>query len=166
MYHTINEFLEDWKTESEATLKVFKNVTDESLNTAIPNYRRTIGKLAWHITGAIGETMKAAGSPIDAVEESYEQPNTISKIIEEYEKASNNMAAKIKSEWTDASLKEEVNMFGEMWTKEFALKVIVTHQIHHRSQMTVLMRQAGLKVPGIYGPSYEEWQQYGMEAAK
>ena len=166
MYHTINEFLDDWKTESESTLKVFKNITDESLNREIPNYRRTIGILAWHITGSIGEMMRTAGSPIDAVEESNDQPDSISKIIEEYEKASNNMAAKIKSEWTDASLKEEVNMYGEMWKKEFALKVIVTHQIHHRSQMTVLMRQAGLKVPGIYGPSYEEWKQFGMEPAK
>jgi len=24
------------------------------------------------------------------------------------------------------------------------------------------MRQAGLKVPGIYGPSKEEWETYGM----
>jgi len=24
------------------------------------------------------------------------------------------------------------------------------------------MRQAGLKVPGIYGPAREEWAQYGL----
>ncbi|MBI2416475.1 MAG: hypothetical protein HYV28_00920 [Ignavibacteriales bacterium] len=30
--------------------------------------------------------------------------------------------------------------------------------------MTVLMRQAGLKVPGAYGPSREEWAAYGMPA--
>jgi len=166
MYHTINEFLEDWKTESEATVKVFKNITDESLNMSMLNYKRTIGRLAWHITNSIGETMKAAGSQIGATEDSNDQPNSASKIIEEYEKASNNMITRIKSDWTDSALKEEVNMFGEMWTKEFTLKVIVTHQIHHRSQMTVLMRQAGLKVPGIYGPSYEEWQQFGMEPAR
>jgi hypothetical protein len=29
--------------------------------------------------------------------------------------------------------------------------------------MTVLMRQAGLKVPGVYGPSREEWSQFGMQ---
>jgi hypothetical protein len=28
--------------------------------------------------------------------------------------------------------------------------------------MTVLMRQAGLKVPGVYGPAREEWAAYGM----
>ena len=36
------------------------------------------------------------------------------------------------------------------------------HQIHHRGQMTVLMRQAGLEVPGVYGPSRPEWAHYGM----
>jgi uncharacterized damage-inducible protein DinB len=28
--------------------------------------------------------------------------------------------------------------------------------------MTVLMRQAGIKVPGVYGPAKEEWAAYGM----
>lgn len=32
--------------------------------------------------------------------------------------------------------------------------------------MTVLMRQAGLTVPGIYGLSKEEWANLGMEAPK
>jgi len=40
------------------------------------------------------------------------------------------------------------------------------HQTHHRAQMTVLMRQAGLKVPGVYGPSREEWSQMGMPPHK
>jgi uncharacterized damage-inducible protein DinB len=30
--------------------------------------------------------------------------------------------------------------------------------------MTVLMRQAGLRVPGIYGPAKEEWEEHGMPA--
>jgi uncharacterized damage-inducible protein DinB len=42
------------------------------------------------------------------------------------------------------------------------LQILIRHEIHHRAQMTVLMRQAGLKVPGIYGPSRDEWQAMGM----
>jgi uncharacterized damage-inducible protein DinB len=30
------------------------------------------------------------------------------------------------------------------------------HQTHHRAQMMVLMKQAGLKVPGVYGPSEDD----------
>jgi len=28
--------------------------------------------------------------------------------------------------------------------------------------MTVLMRQAGLDVPGVYGPARQEWAAYGV----
>lgn len=54
-------------------------------------------------------------------------------------------------------------MYGETWAIGVTLSALIDHQIHHRGQMTVLMRQAGLKVPGIYGPSREDWSQIGME---
>jgi uncharacterized damage-inducible protein DinB len=49
------------------------------------------------------------------------------------------------------------------WTKAFVLVSLLQHSCHHRGQMTVLMRQAGLKVPGVYGPAKEEWAIYGMD---
>jgi uncharacterized damage-inducible protein DinB len=55
-------------------------------------------------------------------------------------------------------------MYGEMWTRGRTLQVLVLHQTHHRGQMTVLMRQAGLAVPGCYGPAAEEWERMGMPA--
>jgi uncharacterized damage-inducible protein DinB len=41
---------------------------------------------------------------------------------------------------------------------------MLENEIHHRGQMTVLMRQAGLKVPGVYGPAKEDWAAMGMPA--
>ena len=58
----------------------------------------------------------------------------------------------------------EDDMYGEMWAKGKTLGVLVTHQIHHRAQLTIVMRLAGLKVPGVYGPSNEEWAAMGMQA--
>jgi uncharacterized damage-inducible protein DinB len=43
-----------------------------------------------------------------------------------------------------------------------ALQALISHEIHHRGQMAVPRRQAGLQVPGIYGPAREEWEAYGM----
>ena len=54
-------------------------------------------------------------------------------------------------------------MYGETWINGDTLSALVDHQIHHRGQITVLMRQAGLKVPGIYGPSREDWNKIGMK---
>jgi uncharacterized damage-inducible protein DinB len=70
----------------------------------------------------------------------------------------------VKKQWTDASLKEMKNVFGMEMQKAVTLSLLIKHIIHHRGQMTVLMRQAGLNVPGVYGPSRNEWSQMGMEA--
>ena len=64
----------------------------------------------------------------------------------------------------DAGLSGEIEMYGEKWTRSKVLSSLIRHEIHHRAQMTVLMRQAGLKVPGVYGPSKEEWAQYNMKS--
>ena len=53
-------------------------------------------------------------------------------------------------------------MYGESWKRGFTLDVLVRHQTHHRGQMTVLMRQAGLRVPGVCGPAREDWAAYGQ----
>jgi uncharacterized damage-inducible protein DinB len=57
-------------------------------------------------------------------------------------------------------------MYGQTWKKRDVLASLILHQAHHRGQMTVLMRQAGLAVPGIYGPAREEWAAMGMAAPK
>lgn len=51
-----------------------------------------------------------------------------------------------------------------MWKRGTTLGIIISHQIHHRAQLTIVMRLNGLKVPGVYGPSKEEWKGYGMPA--
>ena len=65
--------------------------------------------------------------------------------------------------WNDESLLESDEMYGDSWKRGTTLTILISHQAHHRGQMTVLMRQAGLLVPGVYGPSKEEWVSYGME---
>ena len=58
----------------------------------------------------------------------------------------------------------EDEMYGEKWNRGTTLQILIKHQAHHRGQLTVLMRMAGLKVHGVYGPSKEEWIAYGMPA--
>ena len=55
-------------------------------------------------------------------------------------------------------------MYGEKWPRGMSLSALMAHETHHRGQMTVLMRQAGLPVPGVYGPAKEEWAAMGAPA--
>ena len=73
------------------------------------------------------------------------------------------MLREISETWNEETLKQEDDMYGEKWARGRTLGVLVTHQIHHRAQLTVVMRLASLKVPGVYGPAKEEWEGYGME---
>jgi uncharacterized damage-inducible protein DinB len=74
------------------------------------------------------------------------------------------VTAQVSKHWPDAALLEEVPMYGEHWAKGYVLLAMILHQTHHRAQMTVLMRQAGLKVPGAYGPAREEWAAMNLPA--
>lgn len=164
MYSKVTEFIEDWKYESESTLKVFENLTDDSLDFKPNKNVRSPGRLAWHIVTTLGEMVHRTGLKFDATPEDAPLPSTVKEICDEYKRSSEGMLNAVKKEWKDESLLVEVNLYGQSWKKGKVLSVLVNHQTHHRGQLTVIMRLAGLKVPGVYGPAMEEWANMGMEA--
>jgi uncharacterized damage-inducible protein DinB len=161
MFITVKSFLESWKTESDSTLKVFQNLTDQSLKQKVTKQGRSLGFIAWHITITISEMLSKTGLPFESLE-NKPAPDSAKEILHEYEKEAKAVNDLISKLWTDEMLNEEVNMYGQVWKREQVLASLIAHQIHHRGQMTVLMRQAGLQVPGVYGPSKEEWSLMGM----
>ncbi len=160
---SIQEFLDDWKYESEMTMKIFAELSDESLQQKVTPNGRSLGKLAWHITYSITEMMGTAGIIFESPLQENAVPGQASQILASYKAAGKNFVEELTKKWTDKELKDEVLMYGENWAKSKVLIALIGHQTHHRGQMTVLMRQAGLKVPGAYGPSFEEWGNYGAE---
>jgi uncharacterized damage-inducible protein DinB len=164
MYHKIEDFLIDLAYESEASLKVFKVMTDESLKRKVSDKGRSLGFLAWHIIETQGEMMNKTGLSVYFPKKEDVDITKAENLVAEYKKASDSLAEQIKSKWKDETLHEEDDMYGSKWKKGITLGAFLSHEIHHRGQMTVLMRQAGLKVPGVYGPAAEEWASMGMEA--
>jgi len=164
MYRKLEDFINDWTIESESTLKVFNNLTDESLTKKVDDNVRTAGRLAWHITTSIGEMAHRTGLTFKTVDSNSSIPATAKEIVDAYKEASENLLVAIKSNWNDNTLSVEDDMYGGMWKRGMTLGVIISHQIHHRAQLTIVMRLNGLAVPGIYGPAKEEWTSYGMPA--
>ena len=163
MYRTIEDFKRDWAYESEITAKMLGNLTDASLDQRVSTEGRTLGFIAWHIVVCLGMATEA-GLPFQAAAEySSQPPASAGEMKSAYEKSAAELVASVEQNWQDATLFEEVQMYGQTWTRGYALFAMVKHQTHHRGQMTVLMRQAGLAVPGAYGPSREEWIAFGME---
>jgi uncharacterized damage-inducible protein DinB len=165
-YKTIEEFLKDWEYESGATKKVLNNLTDESLSQKVSETGRSLGFLGWHITETIGEMLEKTGLKVFRPDMANFNEASSDDLRKCYNNACDSLVEKLKANWKDDILQTEDDMYGQMWKKGETLRILIDHQIHHRGQMTVLMRQAGVKVPGFYGPVYEDWATYGMEPHK
>jgi len=161
MYHTLEEFCLDWSFEAESTIGVLNELTDESLSVRVTPEGRDIRTLAWHLVTSISEMMTRVGLTLDGPGEDDPAPATARNIVDGYRAAATSLERRMRDSWSDSTLREEHDMYGEHWSVAKTLGVLVVHQIHHRAQLTVLMRQAGLRVPGVYGPSREEWAAIG-----
>jgi uncharacterized damage-inducible protein DinB len=160
---SIEDFTALWKQESAETLKVLDAITDASLSQPVTSDHRTLGRIAWHITGTLKEMMDRTGLHVEGPGEHAGVPSSAKVIAQTYAQSSQSLLDEIGKHWTDASLAQKDEMYGEQWTRATTLQVLVLHQVHHRGQATVLMRQAGLRVPGVYGPAKEDWAQWKMQ---
>lgn len=156
MYHTLEEFLQNWNYESNGTQKVLDALTDESLSQSVAPGHRTLGELSWHVVTSLHLFLSSIGLEFEGAN-GEEVPASAKEMAESYRTTSENLVSAINTQWNDGTLKEVKDLFGQQMPVSVILGMLNTHQIHHRGQMTILMRQAGLKVPGVYGPSKEEW---------
>lgn len=162
MFTRVQDFLNEWKTETGFTKAILKALTDQSLAQAINTDHRTIGRIAWHIVTTIPEMMSNTGLKLD-FDEKAPVPPTAAEILAGYEKCADALAEQVKSNWDDNAMMTEDNLYGEQWARGKTLLILIKHEIHHRGQLTVLMRQAGVVVPSMYGPAKEGWAAYGAE---
>lgn len=166
MYRNLQDFLEEWDIESHLTLNIIRALTNESLSQRIVDNGRTLGFLAWHITCTISELMNKTGLKITGPMEDSEPPDNVDEIISAYQESSNAMIEEVETKLKDSNLFDELELYGEKWIRWRVFDMLIKHQIHHRGQMTVLMRQANLILPGTYGPSKDEWISMGVTPLK
>ena len=154
MYRKVEDFIEEWTIASEGTANVMKAITDEKLDQSIVPGHSTLGWLAWHLVGAAGAFGHFAGFNVQGPGHDDPQPTSAQEISKAYE----TLAQAIKEEaakLTDEDLLGDVNSFTGQTKRGKLLRGMIDHQTHHRGQMTVLLRQAGLAVPPVMGPTKE-----------
>jgi uncharacterized damage-inducible protein DinB len=170
MYRRMDDFRTEWTEEAGKTLTVFDAIPDGALGAVVTEGHRDVRRIAWHLVECLIEMPGHMGLQItgrEMLDGSFikEPPTTMAEIRAAYGAASDSLLKAIEG-WGDADLEREDSLYGEIWPRGRTLSILLVHQTHHRGQMTVLMRQAGLKVPGVYGPAREDWAAYNMEPPK
>ncbi|MDC2863624.1 DinB family protein [Bacillus sp. BP-3] len=163
MYVTISDFINEWNREALLTQKVLDGSTDESLQQQVYPEGRTLGRIAWHFTTNIPEYLAHFGLKIEGAENAESVPTSAKEIAETFKKISLDVAKVIEEQWTDESLKQIQEAFGRQESNASILMGLIKHIVHHRGQVTVLMRQARIKPFGVYGPPKEDWIHLGVE---
>ena len=123
---------------------------------------RALRRIAWHIVTGIPEFLSHFGLTIEMMKDSATVPFSAKEIAESFRKISDDAAEAVKQQWTDEFSKQVQNAFGRDWSDAAILSLLIKHIIHCRGQRTVLMRQAGLEVHGIYDSAKEEWSRMGQ----
>lgn len=165
MFRHVSDFKTIWQQEVAHTLHVFDAIPDAAAHQAVAPKHRDLRRLAWHLVETCVEMPHNMGLEISGFTgEPFktQPPPTMKEIRDTYAAVSESVLDEV-TKLNDMALAMTYPFYGMTWTGALALFVLVTHQSHHRGQMTVLMRQAGLKVPGTYGPAKEEWGAFGME---
>lgn len=165
MFMTIEHFRQSWKHETGETLRLLEKLTDESLSRPQIENIRTVGRVVWHIVTTYPDMCGPLGIKLDTPNDKNPIPASAAEIRGIYLKAANEVYDQV-SRWSDEDLQIEDNLFGETWKRGKSLWIFLVHEIHHRGQLTILMRLAGLPVVGVYGPAKEEWVNYGAEPPK
>jgi uncharacterized damage-inducible protein DinB len=147
----------------DGTLKVLLLLDDANLEQSVGDGFRTLRQLGWHIVVTVPEMLRLTGLPLSAVDFEAPPPAGAAEIVDGYKKVTTELVDAIRNNWSDAALAEVDDMYGQKWARGLSLSALLHHEIHHRGQMTVLLRQAGCKVPGLLGPAKEEWSEFGME---
>jgi len=163
MYVTIADFIKEWNREAMLTQKVLDGLTDDSLKQQVYPEGRTLGRIAWHLTTSIPDYLANFGLKIDGVENGESVPTSAEEIAETFKSVCTYSAKIIEQQWTDESLKKVQNAFGREESNAQILMGLIKHIVHHRGQVTVLMRQAGIKPFGVYGPPKEDWIHFGVK---
>lgn len=152
MFQTSSEFIAEWKNETAATGRLLDALTDESLAQSITPDHRTLGQIAWHLVWVLG-SMTQLGLTFAKPDGEERAPSSAQKIASEYKQVSQAFLSAAETQWNDSLIQQNASH----------LRLLIQHEVHHRGQLTVLMRQAGLQISGVYGPTKEEWVQQGKE---
>ncbi len=162
MYRKVSDFTRVWDEEIEMTIHLFQEIKFDKKGEKFNENVRSLERLVWHICQSITEMGHRGGLFAEDVLEQKTCPATIEEVIETYKTYANLFRKHLLATWKDKHLTETLPMYGEEWAKGRILSVLLSHQTHHRGQLTVVMRILGLPVVGLYGPAKEEWGQYGM----
>jgi uncharacterized damage-inducible protein DinB len=159
---TIKEFLQEFEQEVQTTRRVLERVPADRLAWKPHDKSMSLGQLALHVATVPGAVAEISGqSPFPAPKFEHPSPASAAELIPALDQS----LAKVREilgKMDDAALARTwrvVDGDREVMAIPVAAlfrSIMLNHWYHHRGQLSVYLRQVGVPVPSIYGPSADE----------
>lgn len=158
----IDPILMELDQEAGATRRLLERVPEEKLGWRPAPKSMTLGQLALHLATTTGGVAQMA--TVDVFERpSFKQPEPKSRQelldafdggLQQAKSILNEMDdARLMATWTfqrDGKPVMQVPRIGILRT------IMLNHSYHHRGQLTVYLRELGVPLPSVYGPTADE----------
>ena len=159
-----DDLLLEFREELKTTRRVLDRVPNDKLAWKPHEKSWSMGQLAMHIAGVPGAIVGiTSGESFDVSRGTFTPPTpkTTAEVISALDESAKHVERTLSSTTEEAAYAQWRLLRGE--TLIFAIPRIVAwrslmlnHWYHHRGQMSVYLRVAGVPVPSIYGPSLDE----------
>jgi len=164
---SVKELLAEFEQEVQSTRRLLQAVPEKDLSYKPSPVSWSMGELAQHIAtiyywyvGTLTRTVYDPGA--DNLERG--DVNDIQATLDLFEQNVVKARAALENN-TDEGMQEiwemksgEQTVVGPLPRGVVARSFLFNHIYHHRGEMIVYLRATGNKVPGMYGPTYEQSQ--------
>jgi uncharacterized damage-inducible protein DinB len=158
----IDALLQELEHEAKTTRRVLERVPDGQLGWRPHPKSRTLGELALHVAGTPGAVARfAIQSEMQPPDFEDRIPKTASELLPALEE-SIATAKQLLGSMDDATLnatwrlKRNGQEIMAIPRAMLLRSIMLNHWYHHRGQLSVYLRELGVPVPSIYGPSADE----------
>ena len=160
----IDGMLQELEDEARSTRRVLERVPDNRLGWRPHEKARTLGQLALHIAMVPGAVAEFVASPSPAQAPQFgpdPSPACCADVVSTLDQ-SIAKAKKVLGAMDDATLMATWRMMKgdrEIFAVHRAAmlrSIMLNHWYHHRGQLTVYLRELGVPLPSIYGPTADE----------
>src|SRR5262249_39892390 len=160
---SMNEALiRELEQEAQTTRRVLERVPGDQLGWKPHDKSMSLGQLALHVAtlpGGVAEAIRR--SPLPVPEFKFASPSSAAELLPAFEKSTATAKDFLQSmdDASFANLWRVVDGDREVLALPIAAvvrSIMLNHWYHHRGQLAVYLRQVGVPVPSIYGPSADE----------
>jgi uncharacterized damage-inducible protein DinB len=159
----IDGMLQELDREAQTTRRVLERVPGNQLAWRPHEKARTLGELALHVATVPGSVAQliALPSPAQIPQFGDRSPAAVEELLPALQQSVETAKQLLGGLDDDALTAPWRLMRGdrELVTMPRALmarSVMLNHWYHHRGQLTVYLRELGVPIPSIYGPSADE----------